>query len=216
VSAVDPLVLVTRRRGTPATRRRIAEAALDLFTTRGYAASSLQAIADAAGLHVQTIYQTYGSKPAVLAAACELARAGDDDDPEALPTEWRWAKAVMAEVDPTRQIAGFATHIRATAPKAGPLVAEIRSAARSDAALASFLAHAEAGRYLGPSGIAALLEGTGALRPGLDVARAADTIFAVASYEGYDLLVNERGWTAEEYEQWLAATLCELLLEPTS
>ena len=175
----------------------------------------MQTIADAAGLHVQTIYQTYGSKPAVLAAACEIARAGDDDDPETPPTEWPWVQALLAETDPARQIAGFAAHIRTTAPKAGPLVAEIRSAARSDPDLANFLAHAEAGRYLGPSGVAALLAEKGTLRAGLDVARAADTIYAVASYEGYELLVNERGWTTDEYERWLAETLCELLLEPT-
>ena len=210
------MVLVARRSGTPATRRRIADAALDLFSTRGYAATSLQTIADAAGLHVQTIYQTYGSKPAVLAAACELARAGDDDDPETPPTEWPWVQALMVETDPARQIAGFAAHIRTTAPKAGPLVAEIRSAARSDADLANFLAHAEAGRYLGPSGIASLLAENGALRAGLRPARAADTMYAVASYEGYELLVNERGWSEDEYEQWLAATLCDLLLEPAT
>ena len=63
MSEVNPIVLVRRRSGSPATRRRIADAALVLFSTRGYAATSLQAIADAAGLHVQTIYQTYGSKP---------------------------------------------------------------------------------------------------------------------------------------------------------
>ena len=210
------MVLVSRRSGTPATRRRIADAALELFSTRGYAATSLQTIADAAGLHVQTIYQTYGSKPAVLAAACELARAGGDDDPEVPPTEWPWVQALLAETDPARQIAGFATHMRTTAPQAGPLVAEIRSAARSDPDLANFLAHAEAGRYLGPSGVAALLAGKGALRAGIDVERAADTIYAVSSYEGYELLVNERGWTADAYEQWLTTTLCDLLLEPTT
>ena len=46
--------------------------------------------------------------------------------------------------------------------------------------------------------------------------RAADTIYAIASYEGYELLVNERGWTADEYERWLADTLCDLVLEPTA
>lgn len=215
MSDVDPLTLVTRRSGTVATRRRIANAALELFSTRGYAATTLQTIADTAGLHVQTIYQAFGSKTAVLAAACELARAGDDD-PEALPTEWPWVQALMADSDPTRQVRGFATHIRTTAPRAGPLVAEIRSAARSDPDLARFLEHAEAGRYLGPAGIAALLAEKDSLRRGLDVDRAADTIYAIASYEGYELLVNERGWTADEYERWLADTLCDLVLEPTA
>ncbi len=120
----------------------------------------------------------------------------------------------MAEPDPARQLAGFATHIRTIAPRAGPLVAEIRNAARADPDLARFLAHVESGRYLGPSGIAALLAEKDALRRGLDVARAADTMYAISSFEGYELLVTERGWTPDEYERWLTDTLCALLLEP--
>jgi AcrR family transcriptional regulator len=207
--------LASRRRGSAATRRRVAGAALDLFSTRGYAATSLQAIADAASLHVQTIYQAFGSKPAVLEAACELARAGDDD-PETDPSEWPWARALVAEPDPAKLIRGYATHVRTIAPRAGPLVAEIRNAARADPELATFLAHIEAGRYLGPAGVVALLMDKKALRHGLDADRAAETAFAVSSYESYELLVVDRHRTPDEYERWLGDILCDLLLEPTS
>src|SRR4051812_49894304 len=166
VSEVNP-VRGGRRRGAAATRRRIADAALELFSTRGYAATSLQAIADAASLHVQTIYQTFGSKPSVLEAACELARAGADD-PETPPEQWPWARALVAEPDPAKVICRYATHVRTIAPRAGPLVAEIRNAARADAELAAFLADIEAGRYLGPAGVVALLVEKQALRHGLD------------------------------------------------
>jgi AcrR family transcriptional regulator len=212
--SIDPgRVLVRRRGGTAATRRRIAAAALELYPGRGYAATSLQAIADLAEVHVQTIYQAYGTKAAVLAAACELARAGDDD-PEIDPAEWPWAKALVADPDPAGKLARYAHHVCTIAPRAGPLVSELRNAARADAELAAFLAHADAGRYLGPAGVVALLAEMGALRAGLDPARAADTVFAVASYEGYELLVAVRGWGPDEYERWLTDTLCRLLLEP--
>ena len=89
MSDVDPLTLVTRRSGTVATRRRIANAALELFSTRGYTATTLQTIADTAGLHVQTIYQAFGSKTAVLAAACELARARSTTTPKRYPPNGR-------------------------------------------------------------------------------------------------------------------------------
>ena len=72
----------------------------------------------------------------------------------------------------------------------------------------------QAGRHLGPSGIVALLAAKGALRTGLDPERAADTMFTVSSYGGFDDLVADRGWTPEQYEQWLGDTLCALLLEP--
>jgi AcrR family transcriptional regulator len=200
-----------RRSGSAATRRRVADAALTLFSTHGYGATSLQAIADAASLHVQTIYQAFGSKPAVLEAACELARAGDDD-PDTAPSEWPWAQALIAESDPVRLIHRYAAHVRTIAPRAGPLVAEIRNAARSDPELATFLTHIEAGRYLGPSGVVELLVDKTALRHGLDPERAADTMYAVSSYESYELLVTDRNWTPDEYERWLGHTLCRLLL----
>jgi AcrR family transcriptional regulator len=206
-------ILVRRRSGSPATRRRIADAALALFSTRGYAATSLQAIADAASLHVQTIYQAFGSKAAVLEAACDLARAGDDD-PEVDPVQWPWAQALITEQNPVKMVHRFAAHVRTIAPRAGPLVAEIRNAARADPELAVFLANIEAGRYLGPSGVVALLVARGALKNGLAPERAADTMFAVASYESYELLVAVRRWTPDEYEHWLGETLCHLLLEP--
>jgi AcrR family transcriptional regulator len=211
MNATDPLP--RRRNGSPQTRRRIADAALALFSTGGYAATSLQAIADAASLHVQTIYQAFGSKPAVLEAACELARSGDED-PETDPRDWPWAQALIAEADPVRLLHRYAAHVRAIAPRAGPLVAEIRNAARADPELATFLAGVEAGRYSGPSGVVALLVEKHALRHGLDPERAADTMFAVASYESYELLVVDRAWTPDEYAHWLGETLCDLLLEP--
>jgi AcrR family transcriptional regulator len=208
----DP-VLGRHRSGAAATRRRIADAALDLFSTRGYAATSLQAVADAASLHVQTIYQTFGSKPGVLEAACELARAGAED-PETAPSEWPWARALVAEPDPVKLIRRYAAHVRTIAPRAGPLVAEIRNAARADPQLATFLAHIEAGRYLGPAGVVALLVDKKALRRGLGADQAAETMFAVSSYESYELLVVDRHRTPDEYERWLGDILCDLLLEP--
>jgi AcrR family transcriptional regulator len=213
VAPSDPAVLVPRRRGSPSTRRRIADAALELFSTQGYARTTLQQIADAAGVHVQTIYLTFGTKTLVLAAACEALRA-DGEDPELPPTEWSWAKELLADPDPASQLRRYAAHIRRTAPRGGPLVAAVRSAAHGDPDVTAFLAHAQAGRYLGPSGIVALLAEKGALRDGLDRERAADTMFAVSSYESYELLVTDRGWSPDDYERWLGEVLCELLLEP--
>lgn len=208
----DPSVLVRRRRGTAETRRRIVSAALELFSTRGYGRTTLQAVADAAGVHVQTVYSTFGSKPAVLAAATELARAGEDD-PEAPPADWPWARALVADPDAASRLRRYAAHVREIAPRAGPLLAEIRSAARSDPDLAAFLIRVEAGRYLGPRGIVELLAADDRLRRGLDPEQAADTLYAVASFEGYELLVSLRGWTPDEYERWLGDVLCQLLLD---
>ena len=121
----------------------------------------------------------------------------------------------MAEPDPARQLAGFATHIRTIAPAPGRSWPRSATRQRRAPDLAKFLpAHVESGRYLGPSGIVALLAEKGALRRGLDPGRAADSMYAISSFEGYELLVTERGWTPDEYERWLTDTLYALLLAP--
>ena len=51
----------------------------------------------------------------------------------------------------------------------------------------------------------------GALRSGLRERDAADLIHALMSPEVYRLLVTDRGWTAERYEDWLATALLQQL-----
>lgn len=201
-----------RRPGKPATRRRIAEAAAELFASRGYAATSLQSVADAAGVHVQTIFMTYGTKLAVLEAATRVAVAGEEDF-EGLGREWPWVRELMAEPDPERQLRRFAHHVRNLAPRAGPLTAEMRSAARADPGVEAFLAHVLTSGFRGPAGISDRLADAGALRAGLTRERAAAMLQAVAAFETYDLLVHQRGWSADEYETWLGDVMCTLVLQ---
>ena len=77
-----------RRSAARQTRRAILEAATGLFTTHGYGATSLQAIADEAGVAVQTIYATLRNKPTILAEALDLAIAGDDEAVAVNQRDW--------------------------------------------------------------------------------------------------------------------------------
>src|SRR4051794_7079027 len=85
------------RRGAE-TRKKVEEAAGRLFQERGYYATTLQQIADAAGVHVQTIYLAYGTKAEVLRAAA--AWATSDEDPAVPPPERRWVREIMDAEDP--------------------------------------------------------------------------------------------------------------------
>ena len=205
---VDP---APRRPGKPETRRRIAEAAAELIAEQGYAATSLQRIAQAANVHVQTIFLIYGTKLAVLEAATRVVVAGPDDF-EGLGREWTWVADLQNDPDPVSQLRRYAHHVRTLADRAGPLTGEIRSAARSDPEVAAFLAELSTSRFRGPSGIANRLHNMGALRPGLDPVTAADTLHAISGYESYDALVRDRRWTPEDYEQWLGDLFCRTLL----
>src|SRR5512135_3431100 len=64
-----------------ATRRRVVEAASRLFVERGYRAATIESIADAADVSVETIYKRFGNKAGLLKAAREVAAAGAPEPP---------------------------------------------------------------------------------------------------------------------------------------
>src|SRR3954454_21499481 len=70
------------------TRRRMLEAARDLFVERGYGATALQEIADRAGVAVQTIYFTFGNKRALLKELAAVSIAGDDEPIATMDRQW--------------------------------------------------------------------------------------------------------------------------------
>src|SRR5262249_45149622 len=146
-----------------ATRRRIAEAAAALFTERGYAATTLQAIADAAGVHVQTIYQAFGTKVAVLAETAAVLVAGPPQGTPTPPPERRWVRELFAEPDPKRQLALYATHMRTVSERYTGLLDLMRVTAAVDPEVGAFLAASERGRYDGPRHITPELLAKGAL-----------------------------------------------------
>src|SRR5689334_25106015 len=103
------------------TRRRVEQAAARLFTERGYNATSMQAIADSADVHVQTIYLAYGTKAAVL-AACAARLVAGDDDPATHPSERQWARTIQAAPTAADKITLYVQHMRAVAPRTAPLL----------------------------------------------------------------------------------------------
>src|SRR6478735_595594 len=118
------------RRGDD-TRRKVEDAAGHLFAGRGYQSTTMQAIADTAGVHVQTIYLAYGTKSAVLAAAATRLVAGDED-PTSHPSERRWAQEIMATPDPVRKLRLYVRHVRDVAQRTVHLVEMLRATAPSD------------------------------------------------------------------------------------
>ncbi|MGY2061912.1 TetR/AcrR family transcriptional regulator, partial [Nocardia gipuzkoensis] len=186
-----------------ATRRRVAEAAAELFAERGYAATTLQAIADAAGVHVQTIYQAFGTKVAVLAETAAVLVAGPDEEASAPPPERERVRELFAEPDPRRQLARYAAHMRAVSERYMGLLDVMRVTAAVDPEVGAFLAAAEQGRYDGPRQITPELAARGALKPGLSADRAADIMYALTTYDVYRSLIVDRGWSGADAEGWI-------------
>ena len=95
-----------RARKALETRRRILDAAEDLFTRDGYAATTMTAIAEHADVAVQTVYAVFGNKRTILTELID-ARVAGDDHARSLPDREDW-RAMERERDPHRQLALFA------------------------------------------------------------------------------------------------------------
>jgi AcrR family transcriptional regulator len=200
------------RRGSD-TRRRIEQAAAVLFTERGYTGTSIQAVADAAAVHAQTIYQAYGTKGALLGAVGARLVAGEDD-PATHPSERAWVRQIQAEPDPGRKLRLYIKHIAAVTPRVTVLIDMLRATAPAEPDAAAFLDQIDQGRLLGPLNLLAPLMEQGQLREGLTLAAASDITYALVSPDTFRALVLQRGWTWTHAQQWLTDCLTHALLPP--
>jgi AcrR family transcriptional regulator len=189
----------------------VEKAAAALFTSHGYTATSMQTIAAAAGVHVQTIYLAYGTKAALL-AACAARLVAGDEDPATHPSQRRWAREIQATADPRRKIELYIQHIADVTPRITALTDVLRATAPSQPEAAAFLTHMEQGRREGPLHLLGPLTDTGTLRPELSPDDVADITFALVSPDTLRALVTVRGWDRQRAKAWLADTVCHALL----
>jgi len=199
-----------RRASAEQTRHAILDAARCLFLERGYAATTMPAIAEAADVALDTVYASVGKKPALFRLLVETAISGADVP---IPAEQReYVRAMKAEPDAAAKLAIFARAISTIHPRLAPLVRVLQGAATQDPDLAA-LWREISGRRAANMRLAALdLEATGALRPDLTIDQVADILWSTNSPELYLLLVEERGWSPDELARWLADAWKRLLL----
>jgi len=185
-------------------------AAAELFAERGYAAATIAAIAERAGVARPTVFTSIpGGKPQLLKLARDVAIAGDDQ-PVPVP-ERDWFRSAMAQEDPAELLQRQAGNYRMILDRAAPLELVLIAAAAIDHELHPLLEQARAERAIGTRLVARRLVELEAIRPEREES-AADTIYALASPEVYCLLVRDRGWSADDYQQWLAEKLVGALI----
>lgn len=193
------------------TRRRVAEAAAALFVTDGYATTSIGAVAQAAGVSAQTVYNVFGTKAGLLKSAYDVALVGDA---EPIPLAERpEVRALYADPDPVRFLRGYAQLGLTLLDRIGALMLQV--AAGAAAGEPDLVAHQETTdreRLTGTGFVARRLAELDALAPGLSLEHARDRIWTLNSVEVWHLLTGRRGWTGEQYAEWVgdamvAATL---------
>jgi hypothetical protein len=119
---------------------------------------------------------------------------------------------VLDEPDPERQLRLTARNSRRVKLRIGPVIEAIRSAAPLDPDIAALWERIQTEFHDNQRTIVEKLHEKNALRPGLDVDRAADILWLINNPDVWQLLVVRRGWTPEQYEQWCGDILCSQLL----
>ena len=196
-----------RRQGAARTRTAILDAARQLFAERGYTATPMTAVADRAGVALDTVYAAVGRKPELARLLIETAISGTD---QAIPAEQRdYVQAIQAALDAKTKIAIYAAAITAIAPRMALVLGIIQQAA-AEPELAALRTEIAERRAANMRRFVADLATVAPLR--LDPGQAADIVWATNSAELYQLLVGQRGWTPQRYEQFLSDTWQRLLL----
>jgi AcrR family transcriptional regulator len=199
-----------RREQARALRLKVLEAARRRFLEDGYVATTLGAVAADAGVSVQMIYKSFQNKPGLLKAVFDFSVAGDDEPVPSMEREH--ADRLRAEPDPRAKLEIFASHMAESMPRAGPVFLLARAAAAVEPEIGALLADWRAGQLAGLAMLASHLEEGGHLRHGLRCAQARDLLWTINSTEVYELLVLERGWSEQEYRDFLAKAMTDALL----
>lgn len=187
-----------RARRAAETRATLLTAAGELFATRGWVGTGMRDVAAAAGVATETIYAHFSSKRALLRAVVDVAVVGDSD-PVAVAARPEFAEIGMGRHADRTAAAGrlLASIYRRTAP----IAKVIREAAASDGEMGDELRVARERQRRDVAAALELIMG----RAPTPVER--DGVWALTSPEVYALLVEDSGWTPEQYAAWMAETL---------
>jgi AcrR family transcriptional regulator len=197
-----------RRQAAARTRTAILDAALQLFTARGYAATPMTAIAQQAGVALDTVYASAGRKPELARLLIETAISGSS---QAVPAGERdYVRAIQAAPDAETRIAIYASAMRQIAGRLAPVLGIVQQAAPTEPELVALWREIAERRAANMRRFVADLAAVATLR--VDPGEAADIVWATNAPELYQLLVGQRAWTPERYEHFLADTWRRLLL----
>lgn len=211
VSAVKPdHVVGLRKARAQETRRRMLAAAQKLFAGRGYAPTTMAAIAEEASVAVQTLHFTFHTKAELLQELIRVVSAGEDDPKPVM--DRAWVQEAMAATDPQRSLALMAEYGTEIFRRMAPLRNSIETAASVDPDVAALWRSISVARRGGMKRIFTAIDAKGQLRPRLGPDRATDIASVIHSHEAFLGLTLVGGWSVEEYKAWSYLTLCDQLL----
>jgi AcrR family transcriptional regulator len=200
---------VTRRRAdAERARRRVLDTARSLFLAQGYAATTMAAVAEGAGVSVETVYKAHGNKARLVLAVFHDAIAGRSGE----PAEVRADRVSAGEPDPVLRLRTFGEFVAEVAPRVAPIVLLVKAAAATDPDVAGVWQQMQDERLARMTGHAGQLADDGHLRPGVSVEEARDVLWLYNAPEVYDLMVLQRGWDPQRFGGWVGQAYVDALL----
>jgi AcrR family transcriptional regulator len=192
------------------TRARVLGVAKRRFLEDGYAQTTMGAIAAEADVSVETIYKAFSNKAGILKAMFDVAIAGDD---EPVPLQERDMVArIEAEPDPRKKLGIYGDAYAVRAGRAVPVQLLARDAAAADAGAAEVWRQLNDERFVGMTAFATHLRDSKVLRRGVTRDEARDVLWLHTAPHVYELLVLERGWTADRFGRWITQQLVAALV----
>jgi AcrR family transcriptional regulator len=201
-----------RRKQARQNREAVLDAAQHQFGTTGYAATTIGAIAAVAGVSVETVYKTFGSKSGLVRGLYDRGLTGRDT----MPAYARSDEMRDRESDPRVIMRNWGALTTEVASVVTPIRLLMRSAAVTDPEIATLLADSDAERLTRTAHHARFLADRGYLREGITLDRATDILWTCSSVELYELLVLQRGWSSAEFAGFIADFMISGLLKEAS
>lgn len=193
------------------TRRQILESARKLFVERGYAGATAEAIATAAGVSVQTIYAIFKNKKKILVSLMNVSPATGVEDHTPMP-ERASVQAVSQERDRHRQLHMFAEIVANNLSQVAEVFEIMTDAARIEPEFERIIQKLNRQRLENMTFAVQDFARNGPFQGNIDETKARDTVWTLTSGEVFLLLTRDRGWSKEEYADWLADMLIRVLL----
>jgi AcrR family transcriptional regulator len=197
-----------RKQQAELTRNSVLAAARRRFLADGYAATTVAAVAGAAGVSVETVYKSFGGKPGLVRAIWERALAGRGD----VPAPVRSDAMSATETDAEQMLRNWARLNAEVTFEVVPILLLVRAAADSDEAMAALLAESEQQRLIRMRHNARRLLKTGGVRRGLGLAQVTDILWMFSASELYEVLVLRRNWTRARYAAFIADAMAAALV----
>ena len=194
-----------RQKRAAENRQRILQAAGRLFEERGFDHVTVDEIAEASGVSTPTVYALFQNKLRLLRTVLDEALSPEQF--ENLVAQHK------AEPDPRKRLAISAQIARRIYDAERSQIGTLGQAAVLSAGIRAVEEEREQRRYSRQEETISRLHSENLLKIGLDVQKARDILWAYTGRSLYQMLVQQRGWTSDEYERWLTDQLCQSLLK---